>query len=181
MELIKLLVVTTGLCCVLHTGGNLSKQTTDTVPKSAIKGNFNGKPGYAWIVPPQLTADKESCVNGDCTTYIHFSDPTIKPIKLSNCIGGIPTNLGDLNNDGKDEIGLLRDWFTSCWRAYEVYTIKQGIGRHAVAPFSTHCNQWDNHIKPIEKDRRKRGYVIIHYSDFENDEIVTKAKSVAIK
>ncbi len=157
-------------------------QQPGPIPANAIKGNFNGngKPVYAWLVPPELNKDGMSCA-GACDALIVFSDRRIKPIKVSSCIGGKPDNLGDLNNDGKDEIGLLPEWFTSCWRGYRVFTLKLSGWQNAVPPIATHCNQWENHIKPIEKDLAHKGSVIIHYSDFVNDEIVTKTKSEAIK
>ena len=65
---------------------------------------------------------------GDCVCYIKFSDPTIPAITTNGyCISGIPDNLGDLNKDGKDEIGLVPDWFTSCWRCYYVWTLKNNV------------------------------------------------------
>ncbi|WP_201982862.1 hypothetical protein [Hymenobacter rubidus] len=34
-------------------------------------------------------------------------------IPMRNCIGGQPDNLGDLNDNGGDEVGLRPDWFAS--------------------------------------------------------------------
>ncbi len=133
-----------------------------------------------WLVPPKVAANELDCL-GDCKSYIKFSDPNIPSIKVENCIGGIPTNLGDLNMNGTDEVGLLPEWFSSYWSAYHVWTYSDGKWVHAVPPFSTHTNQWDKGVKAIEVDKNKSGYVIIRYSEFSGEDIVTKSKSIKIQ
>jgi hypothetical protein len=166
----------------LVTDKNLAKTKTVKIPEDAIKGDFNGDGvfEYAWLVPPKIDEEGMECV-GDCISYIKFSETTIPPIKINDCISGRPDNLGDLNNDGKDEIGLLPGWFTSCWRAYYVWTLKNRKWIYAVQPISTHCNQWEEGIEPIEIDFNKKGYVLIRYSELTEDDIITKIKSVPIK
>jgi len=148
----------------------------------AVIGDYNGdgKIDSMWLIPPKIAANDQDCM-GDCISYIKFSDPNIPSIKVENCIGGIPTNLGDLNQNGTDEVGLLPEWFSSYWCAYHVWTYINGKWVHAVSPFSTHTNQWDKGVKPIEVDKNKAGHVIIRYSEFSGEEIVTKTKSVKIK
>lgn len=166
----------------LVTDKNLAKAKDVKVPKDAVKGDFNGDGilDYAWLVPPKIDSEGMDCV-GECTSYIKFSDATIPSVKVEQCIGGYPTNLGDLNKNGTDEIGLLPGWFTSCWSAYYVYTFRNDKWIYAVEPFKTHCNQWDEGIKPIAIDLNKSGNVIIRYSEHTGDDIVTKTKSVPIK
>ena len=166
----------------LVTDKNLTKQQNSlTIPKDAIKGDFNGdgQKEYVWLVPPKIDEEGIGCV-GECICYLKFSDKSIPSIKIKDCIGGVPQNEGDLNDNGTDEIGLLPDWFTSCWRSYYVYTFNSNW-IYAVDPIRTHCNQWDEGIKPIEKDFNKKGYVIVHYSEHTGDDIVTKSKSVPIR
>lgn len=172
----------------LITTKNSSNLKNVKIPKDAVKGDFNGdgKLEYMWLIPPKIvnTAGEEGmseCADGDCTAYLIFSDKSIPSIKINNCIDGIPDNLGDLNKDGTDEVGLLPGWFTSCWMSYSVWTLKNAQWVYAVQPFRTHCNQWDQEIKPIEKDLNKDGHVIIRYSEFTEEEgIITKTKSVPI-
>lgn len=165
----------------LVTDKNLAKAKDIKIPKDAVKGDFNGDGllDYAWLVPPK-ESECGDC-SGNCTSYIKFSDIAIPSIKIEMCIDGIPTNLGDLNKNGNDEIGLLPGWCTSCWRAYNVYTFKNNKWIFAVEPFSTHCNQWEEGIKPIEIDPNKNGNVLIRYSELTGDDILTKTKSVQIK
>jgi hypothetical protein len=182
-HLIPLLIAAVFAGCASDT-----KTETTPVPKAAAKvtsGDFNGdgKKETLTLVPPKLNADGTACLDTSCMAYIKFSDTTIAPIKIKSCIGGTPDILGDLNGDGKDEIGLLPDWFSSCWRNYYVFTYKNGEWINAVPPITTHCNQWDAGIKPIVKDSLNKGYVVIHYSEFDNDtkEIVNRSRITAIK
>ncbi len=167
----------------LVTDKNLAMKSQDkiTIPKDAVKGDFNGdgKLDYMWLQTPKIKTDQVDCV-GECTSYIKFSDPTIPSIEVTSCIGGVPSNSGDLNKNGTDEIGLSPGWFTSCWRSYHVWTFKNGTWISAIEPFSTHCNQWDEGIKPIEIDVNNEGYVIIRFSENTGEYIVTKSKSIKI-
>lgn len=164
----------------LVTDKNLAKAKEIKIPKEAIKGDFNGDGvlDYAWLVPPKQS-ECGDC-SGTCDGYIRFSDPDIPSIKIKSCIGGSPNNLGDLNKNGSDEIGILPQWCTSCWRSYEAYTFKNEKWINAVEPFPTHCNQWEQGINPIEIDRTRPGYVIIRYSEMGNLDLGVVSKSVPV-
>ncbi len=162
---------------------NSVKQDKQTqAPANAIKGDFNGDGSrdYAWLVKPAIDDTAMECI-GACVCYIKFSDSTIAPIKIEPCIGGDPANLGDLNRNGGDEIGLLPDWFTSCWHNYKVFTFKNKQWTYAVDPFPTHCSQWEDSINPIRIDPKKPGNVIISYSVMTDADLVVKTKSVPIR
>jgi hypothetical protein len=169
------------LCLSILLFGFSARQPAE-IPPGAIKGDFDGdgKPEYAWVIKPAINSDSTSCVDTPCVARLVFSNPHIKPIILNNSIGGKLSNLGDLNGDGKDVIGLRPDWFTSCWRNFFTYTLKSGTWQYLVAPFPTHCNQWEDNVKPIEKIPGKKGYVKINYSVFQNNDIVLKSKIVKV-
>ena len=152
------------------------------IPEGATKGDFNGDgvTEYVWLVSPKLKTDGADC-EGECDCYLKFSNPAIPDLKVQQCIGGTPVNHGDLNDDKSDEIGLLRDWFSSCWSGYLVYTLKNGEWINAVETFSTHCNQWEAGVIPIEKDKINPGHVIIRYSETTEDSIALREKSVVVK
>lgn len=153
-----------------------------TIPKEATEGDFNGDgtKEFVWLVSPKLNADGSDC-EGDCDCYLKFSNPAIPDLKVEQCIGGTPVNHGDLNDDKSDEIGLLREWFTSCWSGYLVYTLKNNQWVNAVEPFSTHCNQWEAGVIPIEKDKNNPGHVIVRYSEMAGDNIALREKSVPVR
>ncbi len=151
------------------------------LPKGAVKGDFDGDgtAEYVWLVPPEVV-DEMEC-KGECTSYLRFSKARFPAIARPNCIGGTPTNLGDLNDDGGDEIGLLPEWFVGCWMDYFVYTYRAGQWRPLVAPFATHCNQWEAEVKPIEKDPGKKGFVLIRYMEMGDTTFAVKTKSVPVR
>lgn len=132
------------------------------------------------VIKPKLNADETGC-DGKCVLVLRFSDKHTPPIKIEDCIGGTPVNLGDLDGDGKDEIGILREWFNSCWHNYNVYTFKNGRWEFAVPPIRTHCNQWENGLKPIEKDPVKKGFAKVNYSVMIKSNIITESKIVKVK
>jgi hypothetical protein len=159
-------------------GDQLSIVETDSV----TEGRFGAanRSVRARIVPPKLTADESGC-EGPCIMQIIFSDPAIKPISVDSSIGGRLMNLGDLNGDGKDELGIQTDWFQGCWRSYFVFTNENGVWVRALPPIPTHCNQWEAGINPVEKDPKGNKRVIVHYSTFRNNKIVVASKVEQIK
>ena len=152
------------------------------VPKDAVKGDFDGDgmTEYVWLVPPEVTEDME-CPGG-CTSHLRFSKATLPAIEQADCIGGTPTNLGDLDENGSDEIGLLPQRFMGCWVGYYVYTyLAPGQWRPLVQPFSTYCNQWEDDVVPIEKDPSRKGYVLIRYTDSADTTFTVRTKSVPVE
>jgi hypothetical protein len=147
-----------------------------------VEGYFttSGRKESISVIKPKLNTDGMGC-DGKCVLILRFSDNHTPPITIDDCIGGTPVNLGDLDGDGKDEIGILREWFHSCWHNYNVYTFKNGRWEFAVPPIRTHCNQWENGIKAIEKYPFKKGYVKINYSTMVNSNIITKSKIIKLK
>ncbi|MBB6240351.1 hypothetical protein HDC90_005025 [Pedobacter sp. AK013] len=147
-----------------------------------VEGHFTatGRKESISVIKPKLNADGTGC-DGKCVLTLRFSDEHTPPIKIEDCIGGTPVNLGDLDGDGKDEIGILREWFNSCWHNYNVYTFKDGRWEFAVPPIRTHCNQWENGLKPIVKDQVKKGFAKINYSVMVKSHIITESKIVKVK
>ncbi|MCJ8209490.1 hypothetical protein MUY27_07200 [Mucilaginibacter sp. RS28] len=153
------------------------------IEATQIKGDFNGdgKIETATLVKPKINADGLSC-NGPCVIKIVFSGNNVQPITQVNSIGAVMlTNLGDLNNDGKDEIGYLPDWFTSCWRMYHVFTYNQNTWKELVTGFPTYCTQVEQkEPKFVEKVPGKPAYLRIYYSDMnlEKGDFPVKSKLV---
>ncbi len=161
--------------------------TGKAIPVYSFKGDFNGdgKMDSGFVIAPLLDSEGMDCI-GKCETIIRFSDRSIPDIIIDKCIGGEPVSVGDLNANGTDEIGMLKNWFTSCWSPYLVYTLVKNKWVLAVDPIITHCNQWDADVVPIEKDKTKKGYALIRYSaspgiNDDNGSIEVKVKSVRVR
>ena len=155
---------------------------TDTIRFEIGDFNGDGKIDTAFLLPPKTKKYSEfgECI-GNCDCKIYFSDRTIPVINIKSCIGGQPVNEGDLNEDGADEIGILPNWWTSCWRAYYVYTLRNNRWRFAIEPISTHCQQWEEGVDAIQKDSSKKGYAIIKYSVIDNSTADFKVLTKSVK
>ncbi|NDC42084.1 MAG: hypothetical protein EBZ77_11135, partial [Chitinophagia bacterium] len=156
------------------------KEKADSAAAFCI-GDYNGdgKKETVTLIAPETTDDMDC--KGPCTCVLRFSDRSIPDIKLESCIGGIPVNHGDLNLNGTDELGILPSWFTSCWRAYQVFTLINNKWTFAVEPFSTHCQQWEDGVVPILKDPKVPGNALIHYMVMGDEDFKLKTKSVKVK
>ncbi|PWN69306.1 hypothetical protein C1631_014725 [Chryseobacterium phosphatilyticum] len=143
-----------------------------------ISGDFdgNGTKEYAYTKVSDCT---DEC-DGKCETTVYFSDKTIKPFTVSPAYDGKLYNLGDLNGDGKDEIGIYPGWCTSCWRGFLAYTSGKTGWKLLVPSISTHCNQWEEDQFPIKKDPKIKGNVIITSSEWKDDDIKITSKSVKV-
>ncbi len=158
------------------------------VEKSAASadgiGDFNGDGNTetCWLQTPKFQAEEMDCI-GDCNCFIKFSDQSIPAIKIDNCIGGKPEILGDLDGNGTTEIGILPEWWTSCWHDYLVYTFANGKWQLFVDPIITHCNLFEElevSGEPIIKKISDSKF-IVHYSEFDESmsDIVSKTKTVS--
>ena len=147
-------------------------QSSGQIPSNAVEGDYNGDGilDYMWLEIPENP--KEIC-------RIRFSGP-IPPIIVNTCMGGNPVNEGDLNLDGKDEVGILPVWESSCWMGYFVYTFKNNQWVELIEPVSTHCMQWEKEIAPIVKDTVNEGYIFVNYSELTDNGIEVKTKSVKV-
>ncbi|MGH1516324.1 hypothetical protein [Chryseobacterium sp. JK1] len=143
-----------------------------------ISGDFDGN-GTKEYVSAKVTDCSDEC-DGKCDTIISFSDTKIPSFTISPAKSGTLYNLGDLNGDGKDEIGFYPDWCTSCWHPFYVYALSKTGWKPMVSPISTHCNQWEEDQFPIKKDPKKKGNVIITSSKWEDDDIKIKTQSVKV-
>ena len=152
------------------------------IPKEAIQGDFDGDgtAEYVWLVPPQINAAGEDCV-GQCVSYVTSSNPAFRPYALEQSIGGELAKFSNLGPAGRDYLGILPSWFTSCWSSYHVLTYQQGAWHQAVPPFSTHCNQWEADVIPIARDSAHAGHVLVRYTDMASEDFEIKTKSVPLQ
>jgi len=143
-----------------------------------VDANGDGVSELMWLEEPAFDI-AEGC-DGDCNTIIKFSNTSIPSLVIRDCIGGKLENLGDLNNDGADEIGLLPGGFTGCTRQYRTWTLKQSNWIHAIEPFLTHCEYY-NTGKPHVTRGSHKGYANIHVSEIGGAGVRVRAKMVKVR
>lgn len=123
------------------TDRTLSQKYRSDIPNDYIIGDFDGDGQLekAWVVRPSIIdPDMMECEDG-CFVTIRFSDVSIPDIK-ANGIGGTLKNLGDLNGDGLDELGMERWWFQSCWQPYYIFTNVHYKWMNPIT-IDSHCDQ----------------------------------------
>lgn len=164
--------------------------THSAIAQSKVYGDFDGdgKKEYAYLVHPQTYINKD----GDFVyegmpkpayTYIKFSKKSISAIKIKDCIGGKLQNLGDINGDKRDDIGLWYDWLSSDWHPYGALIFRNGTWSMVSKPLEIHSMMWNikgKNFKPIQK--AGLGKVKIYYNTWSKDyeQILIKQKIVSI-
>jgi hypothetical protein len=85
-----------------------------------IIGEFDGKKGLdtAYLYIPKKEININNCRS--CISEIRFSNQKYV-IRFMSDIGGPFENVGDLDDDGIDEIAHTRTWYEGCWGSYEIY------------------------------------------------------------
>lgn len=148
--------------------------------KEDLKGDFNGdgKVEKLWLKIPKGADPLESNYE-DCYCLIESSDSKINNKKIEYCLTGDLDNLGDLNGDGGDELGLLTVWFQGCWRPYFVLTYKNNSWEKLIPNISTHCNMWEEAGQFVEKDPNNPNRLITkcandNYEDDNFAELIIK-------
>lgn len=143
---------------------NLSSTPPDTImhPPDSLMGDFNGDGKKDTIL-----VNCSECFDEEkpeyCFCVLSFSNK-LPSIKITNTMGSVSLyNLGDLNNDGSDEIGYIQNWH-SMWKEYYVLTLRKGVWVDLVKPFTVNLNNIDEGLVPIEKDKKKKGHVIVRSS-----------------
>ena len=137
--------------------------------EDTISGDFNGdgKAEKAWF-KDRGSAVFEDCEQhsseGSCKGIVDFSDKSIRHLVIDYCPVGIFKNEGDINCDGKDEIGVMPGWFTSGCRYYYLFTYKKNRWIESCPPVSSSLNMREAGIVPIEKDSTRKGYAVIRES-----------------
>ncbi len=120
------------------TDKNLKKNKIAESVKGKLKGDFNGDKNieYAWIQNPETLnpgsdeyplTGSELC-KGKCESIIYFTDKNIPAFKISS-FGGWIINVGDIDNDGTDEIGFWRNnapHQAGSMMQLDIYNIKKG-------------------------------------------------------
>ncbi|KAA5826443.1 hypothetical protein FPF71_06400 [Algibacter amylolyticus] len=176
----------------LITNKNISEKSTSDDHKK-ISGDFNGdgKKEYAWIETPQRLVDSEYIIDeskleegefhvlygdfiGGAKSVIHFSNKTIWPITLDTANGEL-SNIGDLNDDGSDNICV----YTSGGRssALRVINANNYYKPNLIEPLFVNRNIYDSVQKEDMLEKISNKLIRVTYSTFSEKgeyELITK-------
>jgi len=130
-----------------------------------ITGDFNGdgKKDSLMVENYELLSQKYSVdLENDGFNFI-FSDKKIPKLHVISNLDYTIKNEGDLDGDGKDEIGFLYGWGTSGCRSYEVYTLKNNKWKNLIKGYEalTTTDMRAAGIVPVEKDIDHKGVILV--------------------
>jgi hypothetical protein len=158
-------------------GFNPPSDTTN-LPNDSLKGDFNGDGKIE-----TLFVTSNGCIDEEilesCICILSFSN-NLPSIKIVESMGADLYNLGDLNDNGTDEFGYIRVWH-GIWQKYHVLTLKNNVWVNLVPPFIIKLDYLENGFVPIEKDKNKKGYVIVRTCEMKETEVVIIEKSIKVR
>lgn len=157
---------------------SMDSDDTTALPNDSLKGDFDGvgKIETLYVTSNGCIDEKilESCI---CILSFSKKLPTLKIVES---MGADLYNLGDLNGDGSDEFGYIRVWQGS-WQQFHVLTYKNRKWVNLVPPFNAFLDYiLDKGLIPIEKDKTKKGHVVIRSCEMVGQEVTVITKSVKV-
>lgn len=152
----------------------VAPERTTANPEESVTGNFTGK-----NVTAIATLIHEGTDSEDPSQYsITFNDPAIAVVP-GVCCGVLLVNEGDLNGDGKDELGVANAPLHGCTYDYQVYTYKNSKWKPYIDMFLI-----PNACDGIDRDKVqelvfKEGNTVYYMKTDVNDEDFKKIKTKA--
>ena len=92
---------------------------------------------------------EHGCINNLCDATIRFSCK-LPDIPLENAIGATIENMGDIDNDGFDELIIVHQWFVGCWGEMYFYTFKNNQWKQ-FGSADTHLCDNDSLLSSVKK------------------------------
>lgn len=149
----------------------------------AVKGKFKGDGTVQTlylIAPTPDTSAFQGCIGG-CDSYIIAADNALPVLKVSSNLGGLVTNIGDIDGDGGDELMVYPDWWQSNWNAYMIYSFSQQSQKWSflIAPVSIFANELEKNIRFV-KPSAKKGFVKAYTSEMNDATLVNSYKDFPV-
>jgi len=141
------------------TGGRgLPNEQELVVPEGAIQGDFDGDSYREYVYLEQPSPDK---VAAEICTTVLKSNGSLTDLVFNSCSSSI-LNIGDVDDDGTDEIQLVTSGTNGTWLSVGLLAYVDGKWKHCIAPFM--INNTAHSMKQyIEK--LGQGKVKIYYHD----------------
>ena len=147
--------------------------------QDTIVGNFTGRGIDTLHIDCDTTKDQYELGY----FYINSSNSRIPRCDLYGINAAPPklVNEGDLDGNGKCEVGYLPTWNTSQWRTYQIYTLVNYQWRNLVEDEYLDTPEWFRHanVEIAEKGPHK-GEVLIHYA-YEGVNLADTSRIIEIR
>ncbi len=128
------------------------------VPEGAIQGDFNGDSYTEYVYLEQPSPEK---IEAEMCTTVLKSNAALTDMVFNSCRSSI-LNIGDVDDDGTDEIQLITSGMNSTWLSVGLLAYVDGKWKHCIAPFMINNSAYS--MKQfIEK--LGQGKVKIYYHD----------------
>jgi hypothetical protein len=165
---------------LLEITGGRELETIDeqiVVPEGAVAGDFNGdnRKDFVYLEQPSpMNIEK-----GICTTVLKASThSSMTDYVFNSCYSRI-SNVGDVDDDGFDELQLIVSGSNSSWSSVYLMAYINGKWKPCIEPFMIHLGS-ENLTQNIEKVGQ--GRVKIYYNDIseKGDKEVLLSKTVRV-
>ena len=128
-----------------------------------------------FVIKPKPIADDMGDKREDYVSYFYFSNKAYPILTHKNAIGADIFFVDDLDKDGKQELLLRPDWFSSCWASLNLYSVKNGSWKLIKQGSMYYCSdQYPLSKRIISTDK---GYAMLTDS-LADDKFITLKKEI---
>lgn len=135
---------------------------------STAAGDFDGDGKVEILYTINPKSDE-----GPYVEYIYFSKKTLPEIKIETHGAYVPnsepSNAGDLDGDGCDEIAFYSSGYESNWNGYYIWSYKNGKWIIPIEPVFFPVWLYEDGYIPVRKSSKK-GYVEVDYNHTLKDD-----------
>lgn len=157
---------------------DLNDYAIDTISIGDI--NHDKTADFAYIKGTKFSDETnqwDDCLKIGCLVTVSFSCG-LPDIIFENAVAGSIENIGDINEDGFDEIVIAPSWIIGCWGRLHFYTLQKGNWKKMGFVEQNICND-ESFLNLIK--RKSKNKIAVEEQVWEDDDRVTKIKILKIK